>query len=70
MNVSVMSVEFLPPRVMVKVSGGEWLLGREGQVVVQPGSKVQLDCVFKRQKGTPEWSWPLENKEYPTGALS
>ena len=46
---------------------GAWLVGRRGQLVVQPGARVQLDCIYSRKRGTPEWTWSNVSKEYPTG---
>ena len=59
--------ESLPPQVKFTVTEGAWLVGRQGQLVVQPDARVQLDCVFHREKGTPEWSWENVTQEYKTG---
>ena len=50
-------VESLPAAVNVKVADGGHARGRQGEVVVTPGSMVTLECVFLRQRGEPEWSW-------------
>ena len=42
-------------------------MGRKGQLIVQPGARVQLDCIYSRDRGTPQWTWSNLMKEYPTG---
>ena len=44
-----------------------WLVGRQGELVVQPGARIELDCVYGKSSGTPEWSWANASKEYATG---
>ena len=43
------------------------LRGRQGELLVQPGGKVTLECIFSRKSGTPEWSWETSGREYPAG---
>ena len=42
-------------------------MGRLGQVVVQPGAILHLDCLADRRRGNPGWSWTNLYKDYPTG---
>ena len=42
-------------------------MGRVGQVVVQPGAILHLDCLADRRRGNPGWSWTNLYKDYPTG---
>ena len=60
-------LESLPPQLSVSVSGGPWLVGRRGEVIAVPGSRVGVDCVYSKKRGTPEWSWSNTSKEYHTG---
>ena len=59
--------ESLPPRIQWRVSSGSSLLGRGGELVVSPGARLVLDCIFSRAAGTPEWEWENRTKEFPTG---
>ena len=49
------------------MTGSSWLVGRLGQVVVQPGAILHLDCLADRRRGNPGWSWTNLYKDYPTG---
>ena len=60
-------LESLPPQLSVSVSGGPWLVGRRGEVIAVPGSRVGVDCIYSKKRGTPEWSWSNTSKEYHTG---
>ena len=45
--------------------------GLGGELFVTIGSHVTLDCVFSRKKGTPEWSWSINNssQDFMTGIM-
>ena len=60
--------ESLPPQLSVSVTGGSWLVGRKGEVLVVPGVRVSVDCIYSKKRGTPEWSWSNTSKEYKTVA--
>ena len=60
------NLESLPPELSVSVTGGPWLVGRKGEVLVVPGARVSVDCLYSKKRGTPEWSWSNTSKEYKT----
>ena len=43
---------------------------REGEVIVYTGGVVHLDCTLDRRRGTPQWSWSHNYRDYPTGWLA
>ena len=49
------------------VTGSSWTIGRVGQLIIQPGAIVHLDCIAERRRGNPSWRWTNLYKEYPTG---
>ena len=49
------------------VSSGSSLLGRGGELLVSLGASLVLDCIFSRDRGTPQWEWENMTKEYLTG---
>ena len=44
------STESLSPALHHSVSGGSWVAGRGGELVVTPGAALTLDCVFSRTR--------------------
>jgi len=62
--------ESLPPSLEWTVSGDERSRGREGEVITTPGTIIHLDCIFDRRRGTPQWSWSHNYRDYPTGWLA
>jgi len=56
-----------PPRVMVSVARGHAALGPAGEVLAYPDAIVDLDCVFNRVLGNPEWQFKRKNKDYAIG---
>ncbi|XP_023327213.1 locomotion-related protein Hikaru genki [Eurytemora carolleeae] len=44
--------------------------GRQGELIIYPGTILHLDCLFDRRRGTPQWSWSHNYRDYPTGWLA
>ena len=44
------SAESLSPALHPSVSGGSWVAGRGGELVITPGAALTLDCVFSRTR--------------------
>ena len=44
------SAESLSPALHHSVSGGSWVAGRGGELVITPGAALTLDCVFSRTR--------------------
>ena len=59
--------EELPPRITVQTTSGYSHVGPAGEVLVYPGSILNLDCAFNRKLGNPDWSWARGGKDYPKG---
>merc|ERR1719342_372742 len=61
--------ESLPAEIQYHVADGGFVRGLGGELFVTIGSHVTLDCVFSRKKGTPEWSWSINNssQDFMTG---
>ena len=36
-------------------------------MVVTPGATLEVDCIYSKKRGTPEWRWANISKEYHTG---
>jgi hypothetical protein len=43
---------------------------REGELIVYTGGVIHLDCTLDRRRGTPQWSWSHNYRDYPTGWLA
>ncbi|KFM72809.1 Locomotion-related protein Hikaru genki, partial [Stegodyphus mimosarum] len=46
-----------PPTILYHVVSGDAGLTENGSIVVFPGTIINIDCIFQRQYGTPQWSW-------------
>ncbi|XP_034110957.1 locomotion-related protein Hikaru genki isoform X2 [Drosophila albomicans] len=55
------------PSIRVKVFNGSYSFEPSGVMAVPPHSTVQMDCMYPRVRGTPEWSWTSWYMQYSTG---
>ncbi|KAL7735214.1 hypothetical protein ACLKA6_016128 [Drosophila palustris] len=55
------------PSIRVKIFNGSHSFEPSGVMAVPPHSTVQMDCMYPRVRGTPEWSWTSWYMQYSTG---
>ncbi|XP_064542649.1 locomotion-related protein Hikaru genki isoform X2 [Drosophila montana] len=55
------------PSIRVKIFNGSHSFEPSGVMAVPPHSTVQMDCMYPRVRGTPEWSWTSWYMQYNTG---
>ncbi|ALC42042.1 hig [Drosophila busckii] len=55
------------PSIRIKVFNGSYSFEPSGVMAVTPHSIVQMDCMYVRARGTPEWTWTSWYKQYTTG---
>ncbi|XP_032590250.1 locomotion-related protein Hikaru genki isoform X2 [Drosophila grimshawi] len=55
------------PSIRVKIFNGSHSFEPSGVMAVPPHSTVQMDCMYPRVRGTPEWSWTSWYMQYTTG---
>ncbi|KAH8260996.1 hypothetical protein KR044_001854 [Drosophila immigrans] len=55
------------PSIRVKIFNGSYSFEPSGVMAVPPHSTVQMDCMYPRVRGTPEWSWTSWYMQYSTG---
>ncbi|XP_042899938.1 locomotion-related protein Hikaru genki-like [Parasteatoda tepidariorum] len=54
-----------PPTILYHVVSGDAGLAEDGSVVVFPGTILNIDCIYQRQLGTPQWNWSSTHRQYP-----
>ncbi|XP_076313314.1 locomotion-related protein Hikaru genki-like isoform X1 [Tachypleus tridentatus] len=57
----------VPPTITYNVADGDLGVTMDGHIVILPNSTVHFDCLFKRERGNPEWTWTTKNRHYPSG---
>ncbi|XP_017867892.1 PREDICTED: locomotion-related protein Hikaru genki isoform X1 [Drosophila arizonae] len=55
------------PSIRIKIFNGSHSFEPSGVMAVPPHSTVQMDCMYPRVRGTPEWSWTSWYMQYNTG---
>ncbi|KAF8792518.1 locomotion-related protein Hikaru genki-like [Argiope bruennichi] len=55
-----------PPTILYHVVSGDAGLAENGSVVVFPGTIINIDCLFQRQYGNPQWIWTSTQRQYPS----
>ncbi|GBO21606.1 Locomotion-related protein Hikaru genki [Araneus ventricosus] len=46
-----------PPTILYHVVSGDAGLAENGSIVVFPGTIINVDCLFQRHFGNPQWMW-------------
>ncbi|GIY05293.1 locomotion-related protein Hikaru genki [Caerostris darwini] len=54
-----------PPTILYHVVSGDAGLAENGSIVVFPGTIINIDCLFQRQLGNPQWTWTSTQRVYP-----
>ncbi|GFY59616.1 locomotion-related protein Hikaru genki [Trichonephila inaurata madagascariensis] len=55
-----------PPTILYHVVSGDAGLAENGSIVVFPGTIINIDCLFQRQLGSPQWEWTPTQRQYPS----
>lgn len=55
-----------PPTIQYQVVSGDAGLDEDGQVVVFPGTILNIDCLYQSKFGNPHWSWSSSHRQYPS----
>ena len=45
----------MPPTILFRHKSGQIAQSNDGKLVVEPGTTLHMECLYKRRNGTPTW---------------
>ena len=46
----------MPPTILFRHKNGQIAQTNDGKLVVEPGTTLHMECLYKRRNGTPSWN--------------
>ena len=46
----------MPPTILFRHKNGQIAQSNDGKLIVEPGTTLHMECLYKRRNGTPEWN--------------